>query len=178
MKKTLLIVIILAVAGFFFQKHYKIEIFPQAPMNESEKAAEEKPVAYVNENKFVPEVKFDSNVRSFKTQELNADCEGDPAICAVDLAVKCSVNPKLDFCDKKRLPRFVFMEDESLGRPTYVNYKVLKIHPIDASTVEVQTESTCDGLWFGLCNGNIIYVVNKDSKGWKVNEIYALERYI
>ena len=184
MKKIILFTLLVVLTVLGYLKTYKPEILAPLTTTKTEEilpeiiVVEEKEDAVsINENKFIPKVNFDDNTRTFAKKELETNCTDDPAICAVDLAVKCSINPTLDFCDKKKLPRFIFMEDPSLGRPTYIHYKVLKIHPIDAKTVEVQTESQCDGLWFGLCNGNIIYVINKEGENWKVKDLYALESY-
>ena len=73
------------------------------------------------------------------------------------------------------MPKFVFMEDESLQRPTSQSYKITKIKPLSDGSVEVYTQSTCNGNWFGLCNGNIIYVMSHQDNHWIVKEIYAIE---
>lgn len=125
-----------------------------------------------------PQIVFDEEVRKFDTSNLQEVCNDDPAICAVDAAVRCTINPKLEICDKRKLPRFIFMEDSTLGRPTKIDYTIIKSYPINKNTVEVQTKSSCDGIWFGLCEGNVIYVVDYGNNNeWTVKEIYALETY-
>ena len=57
------------------------------------------------------------------------------------------------------MPSFVFMQDETLTRPTFQSYKITKLTPRADGSVEVHTQSSCNGNWFGLCNGNIIYVM-------------------
>ena len=66
------------------------------------------------------------------------------------------------------------MEDESLQRPTQQSYKITKLKPLNDGTVEVYTQSTCNGVWFGLCNGNIIYVMKNVNNKWQVKDIYAI----
>lgn len=124
-----------------------------------------------------PTIEFNNEKRSFDNSEANIECKESQAVCAVDHAVRCTINPNLSICDKNKLPRFIFMDDESLGRPTRIDYKIVKDHPIDMNTIEIQTVSTCDGVWFGLCNGNIIYVISNSTGEWIVKDIYALETY-
>ena len=38
-------------------------------------------------------------------------------------------------------------------------YKITKMSPREDGSVEVYTQSSCNGNWFGLCNGNIVYVM-------------------
>ena len=96
--------------------------------------------------------------------------------CAVEFAVKCSINPDFEGCRQSKLPKFIFMEDPSLGRPTEISFKISKIKPISADLVEIYTESTCNGNWFGLCQGNIIYIVVPTENAWRVKDIYAVEQ--
>lgn len=91
------------------------------------------------------------------------------------MQLKCTINHKLPECDPKKLPKFTFMEDESLQRPSQASFQIVKLKPIDAHTVEVYTKSDCNGVWFGLCKGNIIYVLNNRSGNWTVKDIYALQ---
>lgn len=110
----------------------------------------------------------------FDAANLAAGCEEDSGlVCAVNMAVKCSINPKLADCDAKRLPKFIFMEDESLERPTLVSYKINKLKPLADGMVEVYTASRCNASWFGLCEGNIIYVMSTANGNWTVKDIYA-----
>lgn len=66
------------------------------------------------------------------------------------------------------------MEDESLQRPTEMTFRVYKLKPLKSGSVELYTESTCNGNWFGLCQGNIIYVLTPNGDKWNVNDIYAI----
>lgn len=124
-----------------------------------------------------PTIEFNNEKRSFDNSEAEIECKESQAVCAVDRAVRCTINPNLLICDKSKLPRFIFMDDEGLGRPTRIEYKIIKDHPIDMNNIEIQTVSTCDGMWFGLCNGNIIYVLSNSTGEWIVKDIYALETY-
>jgi len=118
---------------------------------------------------------FESSTQTFKKDELNTDCSTkNAAVCAVEATVKCSINPALPICDKSKMPDFVFMQDESLGRPREISYQIISMKQIDKNTLEVHTQSTCDGQWFGLCSGKVIYVVD-DAKGFfRVKDVYAL----
>lgn len=117
-------------------------------------------------------------VFSFDVSNLTSGCNIDSdLICTINNAVKCILNPQFNDCKKQKdkLPSFVFMQDESLQRPTFQSYKITKITPREDGNIEVYTQSSCNGNWFGLCNGNIVYVMkNLDSK-WYIKDIYALE---
>ena len=111
------------------------------------------------------DVEFEDVVYQYDINNLPQGCDkGSDIVCAIDLQVKCTINPKLAECDAKKLPRFTFMEDESLQRPTQSSFQIVKLKPIDATTVEVYTKSECNGVWFGLCKGNIVYVLS-NAKG-------------
>ena len=73
------------------------------------------------------------------------------------------------------MPSFVFMQDESLQRPTFQSYKITKLKPRSDGAIEVFTQSSCNGNWFGLCNGNIIYVIKNTNSIWQIIDIYAIE---
>jgi len=112
---------------------------------------------------------------SYKQGELPDGCRVDSAMmCAIELAAKCTINPKHKECDKNLLPSFIFMEDESLQRPTEISFRVYKLKPLQGGIIEAYTESSCNGGWFGLCQGNVIYVLSSQGSGWKVNDIYSL----
>ncbi len=125
------------------------------------------------ENIAVPE--YDKKVFSYQLGELQDGCPVNSAmICAINQAAKCTINPKHKDCDKQLLPSFIFMEDESLQRPTEMSFRVYKLKPINGGLVEVYTESMCNGGWFGLCKGTIIYVLAPQGENWKVDNIYAV----
>ena len=122
------------------------------------------------------DVEFEDVVYRYDINNLPQGCDkGSDIVCAIDLQVKCTINPKLAECDAKKLPRFTFMEDESLQRPTQSSFQIVKLKPIDATTVEVYTKSDCNGVWFGLCKGNIVYVLSNAKGTWVVKDLYALQ---
>ena len=117
-------------------------------------------------------------VFSFSADNLTSGCDNSSEmICTINLAVKCIINPDFSECEeaKKNLPSFVFMIDESLQRPTFQSYQIDKISPRGDGAVEVHTKSSCNGNWFGLCNGNIIYVMKHIDNHWQILDIYAVE---
>lgn len=122
------------------------------------------------------DIKYEEQVYSYDADHLPGKCEkGSEVVCAIDLQVKCTINHKLAECDPKKLPKFTFMEDDSLQRPTTATFQIVKIKPIDPYTIEVYTKSDCNGVWFGLCKGNIVYVLNNKDGGWTVKDLYALQ---
>ena len=122
------------------------------------------------------DVEFEDVVYRYDINNLPQGCDkGSDIVCAIDLQVKCTINPKLAECDAKKLPRFTFMEDESLQRPTQSSFQIVKLKPIDATTVEVYTKSDCNGVWFGLRKGNIVYVLSNAKGTWVVKDLYALQ---
>jgi len=117
-------------------------------------------------------------VYSFDLNTLTSGCEENSEIvCAINTSIKCTINPQFADCAeaKDAMPKFVFMDDDNLQRPTSQSYKITKIKPLPDGNVEVYTQSTCNGNWFGLCNGNIIYIMNNANGKWIVKEIYAIE---
>lgn len=120
---------------------------------------------------------FEDKIYTYKNDKLSKTCDlNSNMACAVDFAVKCTLNPEHEGCRDSKLPKFIFMTDESLERPTEMTFKVVQIKPINADLIEVHTDSTCNGKWFGLCQGRIIYVlVPTENKNWRVKDIYAIE---
>lgn len=119
---------------------------------------------------------FDNKVYKYTADHLKEKCSlSSPMICAVELAVKCTLNPDFNGCADAKLPKFIFMTDENLDRPSEMSFKVAKIKPINADLIEIHTDSTCNGNWFGLCNGRIIYVLVPSGNAWRVKDIYAIE---
>ena len=117
-------------------------------------------------------------VFSFDINTLKPGCDNESQIvCAINASIKCTINPAFAECTEQKayMPNFIFMEDESLQRPTSQSYKITKIKPLPDGTVEVYTQSTCNGNWFGLCNGNIIYVMDYQNNRWVVKDLYAIE---
>lgn len=120
---------------------------------------------------------FEDREYSYNAENLTEYCTINSEIaCAVEAAVKCIINPKLSICDKLGLPDFVFMDDEDLQRPTEQSFRITKLKPLAENIIEVHTIGSCNGNMFGLCNGNIIYVLkNKNNSGWRVSDVYAIE---
>ena len=120
---------------------------------------------------------FEDKVYTYNPENLPQECNINSAMaCAVEFAVKCTINPDFAGCRQSNLPKFIFMEDPSLDRPTEISFKISKDKPIAADLVEIYTESTCNGNWFGLCQGNIIYVIVPTEDAWRVKDIYAIEQ--
>lgn len=113
---------------------------------------------------------------SYSKDALTAECKANSKVmCAVDFAVKCTIDPDFEGCKESRLPRYIFMRDESLNRPTEISFTVSKIKPVNAELIEVHTDSVCNGTWFGLCQGRVIYVLVPQEDTWRVKDIYAIE---
>ena len=117
---------------------------------------------------------YEKIVFNYNQSDLKDGCGVDSAmICAIDKVAKCTINPKHIECDRQLMPSFIFMEDETLQRPTEMSFRAYKLKPLSGGVVEVYTESSCNGAWFGLCNGNVVYVLAPNGEGWKVNDIYS-----
>ena len=123
-----------------------------------------------------PKAAIEDIVFEYKKDSLSSDCNQESKmLCAVEFATKCTIDPDFTGCKESKLPKFIFMNDESLKRPTEISFKVHKIKPISADLVEIHTNSVCNGNWFGLCQGRVIYVVVPDGESWRVKDIYAIE---
>ena len=132
---------------------------------------EQEPAAHVEEA--LPDTVF-----SFNTQNLTSECsEGlSDMLCAVENAVKCTIKPDFENCAKLNLPQFIFMTDPTVERPTEINYKFINKEIQPSGSTDIYTESSCNGGWFGLCQGTVIYVLGQSKKGkWFVKDIYAIE---
>jgi hypothetical protein len=119
----------------------------------------------------------EETVLVYRADSLEENCTLDSKMaCAVEFAVKCTLNPDFNGCRDSKLPRFIFMEDENLHRPTEISFQITKIKPFGSDLVELHTDSTCDGNWFGLCTGRVIYVLVPNGDDWRVKDIYAIEK--
>ena len=119
---------------------------------------------------------YDNSVHTYTKDNLKTTCDLDsPMACAVEYAIKCTLNPDFSDCHDSKLPKFIFMSDESLQRPTEMSFEIAKIKPINDDLVEIHTDSTCNGNWFGLCQGRVIYVLVPSNGAWRVKDIYAIE---
>ena len=119
---------------------------------------------------------FDNRVYPYRSDSLSEGCRlNSQMACAVEFAVKCTLDPDFNGCRNSKLPKFIFMTDEALERPTQMSFKIVKIKQISSDLVEIHTDGTCNGNWFGLCNGRIIYVLVPFGESWRVKDIYAIE---
>ncbi|MBQ8870668.1 MAG: hypothetical protein IJ019_04760 [Alphaproteobacteria bacterium] len=163
LKKTLSVLLVLALIG-----GVAFYIMQRKNISHSDAVSEN-----VVQNK---DIAIEDMVFEYKKDNLKTDCKQDSKmLCAVDFAVKCTINPEFEGCKESKLPKFIFMSDESLKRPTEISYKLHKMKPIAADLVEVHTDSTCNGNWFGLCQGRVIYVLVPYNDSWRVKDIYAIE---
>ena len=115
---------------------------------------------------------------SFDLHNMEEGCSSSSEmICIINNSIKCTLDPLFEECKKykNRIPPFIFMQDENLKRPTIQSYKITKLVPRNDETIEVVTNSSCNGNWFGLCNGNIIYVMKNINSNWHIIDIYAVE---
>jgi len=135
-------------------------------------------VAEKSEERKGAETVFDfSKVYAFSKDTLTADCSvQNEQLCAVENAVKCTINPNLEGCSSYNLPKFIFMQNPELDRPTEMSYKIINKKTLVNDTAEIYTDSVCNGGWFGLCQGTVIYVLTRgDNDRWFVKDIYAIE---
>lgn len=167
LKKIIVIIAMLAVLALSFalaRKTPNNNATATSPENQEQQAVEEA----------LPEDTYTLNLQNLPTEcSLN-----NSILCAVESAVKCTINPEYGQCDKKRLPKFIFMTDQSVNRPTEISFKFISKKPLPNNTVEIYTESNCNGTWFGLCEGTVIYVLAPDEQNadsWLVRDIYAVE---
>ena len=166
MKKVLMILIVFVAAYFAFDFYNKHNFNDVIELDTGE--------SVILKPEF--DLVFDASAHLHKKGEIDATCNNESEIiCAVETTVKCSVDPTLSICSKNIVPDYTFMEDdEFLGRPTEVLYRITGIKTIDADTIEVRTKSECNGSWFGLCQGNVIYVVDNVKGFFRVKDVYAL----
>ncbi len=161
LKKIIVVLALLLLVGFSFSL-----------VSKTEKKENPKEENKVEQNEKMPETMF-----VFAKDALSDDClSKNEQFCAVESAVKCTINPDFAGCHDLNLPKFVFMQDSSLDRPTEMSYKIVSKRVLPNGTVEIHTDSTCNGGWFGLCQGKVIYVLAETAQGgWFVKDIYAIE---
>ncbi len=162
-KKLFVILCMLALLGFSFTLLRKTK-------SANRTIVEEDVVAEVEPS--FPDTQF-----TFTRDTLEDKCETESAmLCSLEKAVKCTLNPDFANCRKEDLPKFIFMSEPGLDRPTEISYKIVEQKTLSNDTIEIHTESSCNGTWFGLCQGNIIYVMApKPENDWYVKDIYAIE---
>lgn len=165
LRKIIVIIAMLAVLGlsvFLYKK--------SVPQTIPETNADEEQVEAVIEEA-LPDV-----IYTFNIENVSEECSQDnPQFCAVENAVKCTVTPDMEFCKKLNLPEFIFMKDPSIDRPSEISYKIVNKKVLPNNTTEIYTESACNGNWFGLCQGTVIYVLTPTNETWQVKDIYAIE---
>lgn len=163
LKKVIVILALVVLVGFSFSL-----------VSKNNKAEDVKNTAEQEQKIKLPETVF-----AFVKDSLPAEClEKDKQLCAVEQAVKCTINPSLDNCKSLNLPKFIFMQDPGLDRPTEISYKITNRRVLVNNNVEIYTDSTCNGSWFGLCQGTVIYVLTEPENAngeWLVKDIYAIE---
>lgn len=162
-KKLIVIICMLALLGF--------SIYLITQTKDADRTVVEESVVEVEMPK-LPEQLF-----SFDKDSLDENCvEKEDIFCAIETAVKCTINPEFAACAKADLPKFIFMNEPGLDRPTEINYKIVDKKILGNGTTEIYTESNCNGNWFGLCQGTIIYVLaQKPENKWYVKDIYGIE---
>ena len=131
-----------------------------------------------NEEIVVQEPKLPETLFTFKKEELTTECKSEnPQFCAIETAVKCTINPDMDGCKEAKIPQFIFIRDSGIDRPSEISYKFTDKKLLNNQNVEFYTDSTCNGTWFGLCHGRVIYVLAPESNNsWSVKDIYAIEQ--
>ena len=88
---------------------------------ESKKVAVEDTQETVYEEEKLPDTTY-----TFNVEKLPEACEEtDEVFCAVEKAVKCTIKTDLPFCAALDLPKFIFMTDPSIERPTEISYKFI-----------------------------------------------------
>ncbi|MBO6281044.1 MAG: hypothetical protein J6N49_00785 [Alphaproteobacteria bacterium] len=125
------------------------------------------------------EEKLPETLYTFNVENLPEECtEQNEMLCAVEQAIKCTINVDMKNCSNLNLPKFIFMNDQSIERPTEISYKFVNKKVLPNNTIEIYTDSVCNARWFGLCQGTVIYVLTptgNNIKEWRVKDIYAIE---
>lgn len=169
MLRKVIVVIAMIVLVSFSAILYK-KSAQQTNMIETDQQTEEQ-VTEAVEQEVLPE-----NIFTFNIENLSDVCSQENAqLCSVENAVKCTINPDLKFCATLKLPEFIFMKDPSVDRPSEISYKIVNKKVLPNNTTEIYTESACNGGWFGLCQGTVIYVLSPDNDNWQIKDIYAIE---
>lgn len=117
------------------------------------------------------------STHSYTAADVKSGCSAEDKIfCAVERAVKCTLAPEIDGCGKENVPAFVLSRPDVTERPTEISFAITKIKPAAGSSeLYVYTKSTCNTVWFGLCEGTVVYALSPAADDWNVTNIYALE---
>lgn len=163
MKKLLIIVALLILFGFCGYLLHKTP--KETIVNESEEIV-------------VSEPKLPDALFTFKKGEFTSECSSTNAqLCIIETAVKCTINPDMEGCKEAKIPQFIFIKDSGIDRPSEISYKFTDKKLLNNQNVEFYTDSTCNGTWFGLCHGRVIYVLAPEGANtWSVKDIYAIEQ--
>lgn len=165
LRKIIVIIAMLAVLGLSIFLYKK-----SVPQSTPDISTDEEQIEAVVEE-VLPDV-----IYTFNIENTAEECSQDnPQFCAVENAVKCTVSPDLEFCKNLNLPEFIFMKDPNVDRPSEISYKIVNKKVLPNNTTEIYTESACNGNWFGLCQGTVIYVLAPAGETWQVKDIYAIE---
>lgn len=165
LKKLIVIVAMLAILGLSVVLYNK-----STPNTQPEATPAEE------QNEVIAQETLPETIYTFNIENITGACEDEnQQFCAVENAVKCTVSPELEFCSKLNLPAFIFMKDASIDRPSEISYKIASKKVLPNNTTEIYTESACNGSWFGLCQGTVIYVLTPVNDNWQVKDIYAIE---
>ena len=164
-KKIIVIIGMLALVGFSISLLFKSK--PTAQQTPEKK----EPLQAIED--ILPDTIYE-----LKADNLPTECaENNKQLCAVENAIICTLNPKIEACQQLKLPKFIFMNDPTIERPTEINYRFVNKKVLPNNTTEIYTESTCNAGWFGLCQGTVIYVLTpiNTAEKWHVKDIYAIE---
>lgn len=126
----------------------------------------------------MPDTNIINQTFSFSQKNKPQDYQNANAIIqAINQSVQCTLTPMDANCIsiKEALPKFIFMQDESLERPSEISYTINKIKPLNGGLLHIYTKTTCNAGWFGLCQGNTIYVLENKNQKWFVTDIFATE---
>ena len=165
LRKIIVIIAMLAVialSGFLYQKSTpktaNIEDFTE------------------EQTEVIAEETLPDSIYTFNIENVTENCTQENSLfCAVENAVKCTVSPDLEICKTSKLPEFIFMKDPNIDRPSEISYKIVNKKVLPNNTTEIYTESACNGNWFGLCQGTVIYVLTPVGETWQVRDIYAID---
>lgn len=161
-KKIIVIISLLTLTGISF---YLVQKTPSSSIQTSNNV--------VGAENDILKTQFTFNKENLPTKCFNEDS----MLCSIENAIKCTINPELNICKEINLPKFIFMKDPGLNRPTEISFNIVNKKVLINNTIEIHTNSSCNGDWFGLCQGTVIYVMAKtaETNSWYVKDIYAIE---